>query len=254
MCGAQSGFIAGKVTRDNGDIMGGATVMVDESAPRNDDRRRTGAYRFENVPPGTYDVSVRAEGYSTPRTEVRRHAARGDARSRCALDLHFAEIVSVSPPCARAVRVVSADDGSLRPGVAATNRLDARRDAQGRARRSDALATARGPARPVIRGLDGDRIAILQDGQRSGDLSSQSADHGVTVNPASATRIEVVRGPATLLYGRTRSGGLVNVLTDQIPTQPIAQPSGTFNARSPGRTRAKPPGRPRCMSATAAWR
>ena len=75
------------------------------------------------------------------------------------------------------------------------------------------------PARPVIRGLDGDRVLILQDGQRIGDLSSQSGDHGVPVNPAAAQRIEVVRGPATLLYGANAIGGLVNVITDEIPTQ-----------------------------------
>ena len=74
------------------------------------------------------------------------------------------------------------------------------------------------PARPVVRGLDGDRVLILQDGQRLGDLSSQSGDHGVNVNLAAATRIEVVRGPATLLYGANAIGGLVNIITDEIPT------------------------------------
>lgn len=89
-------------------------------------------------------------------------------------------------------------------------------------------------ARPVIRGLSGDRVLILQDGQRMGDLSTQSADHAVTVNPASAQRIEVVRGPATLLYGSNAIGGLVNVLTDQIITAPLKGTSGnaTFDAGS----------------------
>ena len=65
-----------------------------------------------------------------------------------------------------------------------------------------------------------------------GDLSSQSADHGVTVNPASSQRIEVVRGPATLLYGANAIGGLVNVITEQIPTRPMTGASGnmTFEA------------------------
>jgi iron complex outermembrane receptor protein len=86
-----------------------------------------------------------------------------------------------------------------------------------------------GPARPVIRGLDGDRVLVMQDGQRIGDLSSQSADHGVPVNPASAQRIEVVRGPATLLYGSNAIGGLVNIVTDQIPTERVTTPTGTVN-------------------------
>ena len=67
----------------------------------------------------------------------------------------------------------------------------------------------------MIRGLDGDRVLILQDGQRMGDLSSQSGDHGVAINPAAAQRIEVVRGPATLLYGANAIGGLVNVITER---------------------------------------
>jgi iron complex outermembrane receptor protein len=49
----------------------------------------------------------------------------------------------------------------------------------------------------VVRGLDNDRVLILENGARTGDLSSQSGDHGVTLDPATATQIEVVRGPAT---------------------------------------------------------
>ena len=97
-----------------------------------------------------------------------------------------------------------------------------------------------GPARPVIRGLDGDRVAVLQDGQRVGDLSSQSGDHGVTLNPSSAQRIEVVRGPATLLYGANAIGGLVNVITDQIPTEQLQGASGDFTVRCRRRTPARP--------------
>jgi iron complex outermembrane receptor protein len=80
----------------------------------------------------------------------------------------------------------------------------------------------------VIRGLDGDRVLILQDGQRLGDLSSQSGDHGVPINPAAAQKIEVVRGPATLLYGANAIGGLVNVITDEIPTRPQMGSSGNL--------------------------
>ena len=85
-----------------------------------------------------------------------------------------------------------------------------------------------GPARPVIRGLDGDRVAVLEDGQRMGDLSSQSGDHAVPTNPAAAKRIEVVRGPATLLYGANAIGGLVNVITDSIPTEQVQGASGNI--------------------------
>ena len=70
-----------------------------------------------------------------------------------------------------------------------------------------------GASRPIIRGFDGDRVLLMEDGVRTGDLSSQSGDHGVTVDPNGLERIEVVRGPATLLYGSNAVGGVVNAVT-----------------------------------------
>jgi iron complex outermembrane recepter protein len=61
-----------------------------------------------------------------------------------------------------------------------------------------------------------------------GDLSSQSGDHGVNVSPSGASRIEVVRGPATLLYGSNAIGGLVNVVTNEIPRTPVTAVTGSF--------------------------
>jgi iron complex outermembrane receptor protein len=77
-----------------------------------------------------------------------------------------------------------------------------------------------GPAAtaPVIRGLQGERILVLQDGDRAGDLSSAAPDHGVSVDPLAAQRIEVVRGPASLLYGNSALGGVVNVISNDIPS------------------------------------
>ena len=70
-----------------------------------------------------------------------------------------------------------------------------------------------GSARPIVRGFDGDRVLIMEDGVRTSDLGSQSADHGVPVDPLQAERVEVVRGPATLLYGSNAIGGAVNVIS-----------------------------------------
>jgi iron complex outermembrane receptor protein len=71
-----------------------------------------------------------------------------------------------------------------------------------------------GAARPIIRGFDGDRVLILEDGLPTGDLSSQSGDHGTSVNPTSLRRVEVLKGPATLLYGTNAIGGVVNAITN----------------------------------------
>ena len=73
-----------------------------------------------------------------------------------------------------------------------------------------------GSGRPVIRGLGGARVKILENGIDTLDLSTISADHAVATEPALARQIEIFRGPATLLYGSGASGGLVNLVNDRI--------------------------------------
>jgi iron complex outermembrane recepter protein len=70
---------------------------------------------------------------------------------------------------------------------------------------------------PVIRGLSGDRVLVLEDGLRTGDISTTAPDHAVTIEPATARQIEVIRGPAGLLYGSNTLGGVVNVVRDDVP-------------------------------------
>ncbi|HUG46600.1 MAG TPA: TonB-dependent receptor [Sphingomicrobium sp.] len=74
-----------------------------------------------------------------------------------------------------------------------------------------------GASRPVLRGLQGERIRVLTDGIGSIDVSNTSADHAVTIDPLTADRIEVLRGPAVLLYGSQAIGGAVNVIDKRIP-------------------------------------
>jgi iron complex outermembrane receptor protein len=70
-----------------------------------------------------------------------------------------------------------------------------------------------GSSRPVIRGFDGDRVLVMQDGVPTGSLSSQSGDHGESIDASGLDRLEVVKGPATLLYGSNAIGGVVNAVT-----------------------------------------
>jgi iron complex outermembrane receptor protein len=79
-------------------------------------------------------------------------------------------------------------------------------------------ATWFGPqaSRPVIRGASGERVQMYQDGSDVLDVSALSNDHAVTLDPLIVDRIEVIRGPATLLYGNAASAGLVNMLTNRI--------------------------------------
>jgi iron complex outermembrane receptor protein len=75
-----------------------------------------------------------------------------------------------------------------------------------------------GASRPVIRGLDGDRIRILRNGVGALDASSLSYDHAVPLDPVTVDRVEIVRGPAALLYGGNAIGGVVNTFDNRIPT------------------------------------
>ena len=75
-----------------------------------------------------------------------------------------------------------------------------------------------GVSRPVIRGQTAPRVKVLSDGSEVMDASGISPDHAVTVEPLLAERIEVLRGPATLLYGGGAIGGVVNVVDKKVPT------------------------------------
>jgi iron complex outermembrane receptor protein len=88
-------------------------------------------------------------------------------------------------------------------------------------------ASSFGPtaSRPILRGLQGERVRVLVDGIGSLDLSSSDPDHAVPINPLTAERIEVLRGPSALLFGSSAIGGVVNVIDTRIPravpTKPI---------------------------------
>jgi iron complex outermembrane recepter protein len=80
-------------------------------------------------------------------------------------------------------------------------------------------ATSFGPnaSRPVLRGFQGERVRVLIDGVGSFDVSNTSVDHAVAINPLTADRIEVLRGPSSLLFGSSAIGGVVNVIDSRIP-------------------------------------
>ncbi len=89
-------------------------------------------------------------------------------------------------------------------------------------------ATSFGPkaSAPVLRGLQGDRIRVLTDGIGTLDMSAVGPDHEVSINPITAERIEVLRGPAALLFGSSAIGGVVNVVDTRIPRRVPDGPVG----------------------------
>ena len=209
-----------------GEPIVGAKVVIQE------DRRQglsgqDGRFQFDRVRPGTYHLSVEAQGFSARHQEVTVGAAEAIINLLVDPELHFEEVVSVSAEprdqfnAYQPTSVLTGQDLTRELGGTLASTLAQQ---PGVSERSFGAA----PARPVIRGFDGDRVLILEDGQRMGDLSSQSGDHGLTVNPASATKIEVVRGPATLIYGANAIGGLVNVISDAVPSAAVSGVKGGF--------------------------
>ncbi len=81
-------------------------------------------------------------------------------------------------------------------------------------------------SRPIIRGMDGDRIKILNNSASSHDVSALSNDHAVPSDPLTVERIEVLRGPAAIMYGGSAVGGVVNLIDNRIPVQPMESLSG----------------------------
>ncbi len=88
--------------------------------------------------------------------------------------------------------------------------------------------------RPVIRGLDGDRVRVLSNAGASLDASSLSFDHAVPIDPLFVERLEVLRGPGALLYGGSAVGGVVNALDNRIPRERMSGVSGAVEARLGG--------------------
>ena len=108
-------------------------------------------------------------------------------------------------------------DRQLRPSIGETL-----------ARLPGVSATSFGPtaSAPVLRGLSGDRVRVLTDGIGTLDLASSGPDHIVSINPITAERIEVLRGPAALLFGSSAIGGVVNVIDSRIPRRVPDGPVG----------------------------
>jgi iron complex outermembrane receptor protein len=95
-----------------------------------------------------------------------------------------------------------------------------------------ASAFGAGASRPIIRGLEGARVKMLENGMAVSDVSGLSNDHAVAAEGAVAQQIEILRGPAALLYGSGAIGGLVNVVNERIPTALEPKLTGQVEARA----------------------
>ncbi|MTI86387.1 MAG: TonB-dependent receptor [Balneolaceae bacterium] len=178
-----------------------------------------GYFELKNIPIGSYTLTVHRIGYLTQSQEI----TIVDKDIELQIRLHPTVLGSQS------IEIVGEtgrlEGSSLEDASRKVLGNDLRRNLG--ATLSETLANLPGfderkmgsaPGRPVIRGLGDERVLILQDGMRSGDVSDQSADHAVTVDPISAQEVQIARGPSALAYGANAIGGVINVVRNQIKT------------------------------------
>lgn len=187
-----------------------------------------GSFHLTSVAPGTYVVTVDRLGYRPVSEEV----VVGEESAYVVFQLEPSPLQIAGLVVTGTLTERSARE-TLRPvNVMAGDELQRRLQGTVAATLSaepGLATTGMGPAtaRPVIRGLSGDRVLMLEDGVRVGDVSAGGGDHATALDPASAQRIEVVRGPAALLYGSNALGGVVNVIRDEVPSFVPHHPTGS---------------------------
>ncbi len=232
--GQDGGAVGGEVTLegDGGPVHGAVVLIVGPGLAALTDGQ--GAFVIENVPAGTYELLAQREHLTAERQTITVEAARKTlVNFVLRLSPVHEEVTVTATPGRRtttfeafnAITTLDSFDIVANPvGTLAA----AVEDEPGIAKRG----FGPGAGRPIIRGFDGDRVMILEDGVSTGDLSSQSGDHGVTTDPNGLERIEVVRGPATLLYGSNAVGGVVNAITphESFRHSRVAGTRGQFNA------------------------
>lgn len=215
----QTASLTGTVKDPAGRPVAGAVVTLIE-LNRNIATSAEGRFAFPALPAAHYHLRAERRGYgiATGEADLSAGGAR-DVEIVINATIHAEEIVVTGSADSRLasevyqpIDVMDADELSARiqptlgetlnemPGVTST-------------------FFGAGSSRPVIRGLGADRIRVLEDGVGTGDVSNISPDHAVAVDPANAEQIEIVRGPATLLYGSNAIGGAVNVITQRVPSR-----------------------------------
>ncbi|MGH7532527.1 MAG: TonB-dependent receptor, partial [Gemmatimonadales bacterium] len=214
---ASAQSISGTVTSRSRPVVG-AEIRLGEL----DRSVRTGAqgeFRFDQLPKGQYHLFIIAPGFASAEDSV---ALTGD-NAALNIDLRPAAIrvrdlvISVSPEprtsdeAYQSVSSKSARELVNSPGSTFAEKLS---DLPGVTVRGNGSA----PARPIIRGLGDNEVLVLENGMRVGDIATYDPAHATPIEASGIAQIDVVRGPAAILYGPNTLGGLVNVITNVVPT------------------------------------
>lgn len=205
--------LRGRVTDQAGHPVPGARVQVLE-LERATRTRRDGSFALGGLPAGTYTLRVWAPGLAPAVRQVLADASVGDvALAPASFQLDPVTVTAWRSPQAGASPLASATLGPERlrreHSVSLARTLGTLAGVR-------AVTTGEQVGKPVIRGLFGPNVAVLADGLRLEDYSWSDED-APSVDARLAERVEVIRGPASLLYGSDAVGGVVNVIPEPLP-------------------------------------
>lgn len=228
---ANEASVSGRITKSgSGEAVPFINVML-EGTTLGTFTNEDGQFNITGIPPGSHNLQIGGMGFKTHSVSLDLQA--GDHKM---IDLevvpdalHLEEVRVTASPTASGFRYQSdlgfvGEDLQKRSEASFGEMLDSE---PGLAMRSNGSA----PARPVIRGMGDDRILILEHGERMGDVSASGSGHSLTMDPLSANRVEVVKGPASLMYGSSALGGVINLMTADIPEDWEQGSSGVVSAQ-----------------------
>ncbi len=189
-----------------------------------------GFYRLANIPPGQVRLVVQGMGHETAYRNIDIQPGESivvDFTVKRGI-IELGTVLITASPTASGFRYQSdlsfyGENLQRRSEASFGEMLDGE---PGLAMRSNGSA----PSRPVIRGMDGDRILVLEHGERMGDVSESGSGHSLTMDPLSASRVEVVKGPTSIMYGSSALGGVINLMTVDIPEEWDLGSSGVLSA------------------------
>jgi len=174
-----------------------------------------GRYSFENLPYGSYTVVTHFEGFSDQAKTVKIAAEASTLDFSLSLQSISAEVTVTATGEEESIyssfSTVSSLDTS---GIAEKASTSVGEVLGGEAGVSVRSFGGGSTGRPSIRSFEGDRVLITQDGIRNGSIGSASGDHGEPISALNLERLEVIKGPATLLYGSNAIGGVVNAVSN----------------------------------------
>ncbi len=221
--------ITGTVRSSSGAIAGATVRLLElERITRSGDG---GRFSFTNVPKGTYRVFVAAQGFAsaTDTVHVSGETITVQVELRASPTRLEDVVVSAAPTPGlvteqfQSTATKTRTDILASPGTSFAEKIS---DLPGVAMRGNGSA----PNRPILRGLGDNEVLVLEDGLRMGDLATFDPAHATPIDALSISQVDVVRGPATILYGPSTIGGIVNVITNVVPEVSDRRVSGNLVA------------------------